>query len=165
MVYSTAYTTEGVVQGLVDHVFDGGFTTTTNPTAAQVTGMISGISAVIDAHLLARGIPVPLIAPDVMVEWVSQVCAWGVAAQVLKSFSPETQVATNGGSVIPAYAYYQKLFDQAMTDVQTGYAVLDQDPTRARSFFTDNPDGYIVELEAIPAGHGEVPHFSMNKVF
>lgn len=166
-----AYTTAGVVAGLIGRLFGGGFSTTTAPTALQVTDMITGISAEIDVHLDANGYTTPITTPTDAVAFLSQLCAYGVAALVLRSFAPETIGAgANGSPTEPAFAFYEGLYQTALNQIDSGVITLQGNtPAFAQSYLTENPDNTGDDgADGVIGGQwgaGQQPFVSMQKKF
>lgn len=162
-----SYTTTEVVQGLMARINNNApISTQTSPNVTQVQAMIAGVSAEVDMHLASSGYVVPVTTPDVMVTWLGQVTAYGVVAEVLKSQFPETQVAPNGGPVIPAYAFWETRYQNALKAIDnrtivSGDAAM-SGASLARTYQTDNPENIPWE-DGTP--HDQQPYISMQKVF
>lgn len=118
-----AYTTETEVEGLVVNAGDG-FDATSAPTTAQLAVISDEIASEMDAHLSARGLSVPFVSDgsgeqDAFATFLSAVNAWGAAASALKSRFPDAL----GPGETPAYAFWEKKYQQALDDIDAGIAV------------------------------------------
>lgn len=156
------YTTPEDVQRLIARVPNIG--STSKPDAAQTTEIIADVSAEVEIHLLSAGFTIPAGAPSSFLRWVGLVVQEGTAAIVLKSAYPETMQAANGGPVIPAYAYYEKKYQDALKLIDSGNLnVLDAEAGEPiigpSSYFTRNPD--VEET----LGDIAEPVFKMGKAF
>jgi len=85
-------------------------TATTPVTTTDVDALRATISGVIDGELSALGVSTVPVANAVVMATLAGIESWGVTAQVLKALFPE---ATGPGEQ-PAFAYWQKLYDEAM---------------------------------------------------
>jgi hypothetical protein len=169
-----AYCSLAQVQELMAGVGqNAAFSGSTAPKDTQVTDMMAGVAAEIDMHLSSVGYTVPATTPAEFVVWLAQVNADGAVARVLKSAFPNSIVSQNGGPVIPAYAYYEKKYQDALRAIDertvspagasVGSAML------ARTYLTDNPlntgndgaDGF----QDADWGQADQPAFSMQRVF
>lgn len=93
------YTTNPVVAIFVRRSFpaaQGGFHAGSTPTNIEVDTLIEGVSAEIDVHLGSGGYTIPVTTPATFLTWLGLVCCYGVAAEVLKIFAPESVASENG---------------------------------------------------------------------
>ncbi len=108
-----AYATITQLQGLLAKFT---LSTTTTPTTAQATEILSQVSQEVDVALASKGVAPPVASPSYFVDWLEHVNCYGAAAQVLKSAFP----GSRGQAEEPAYAYWQKLYDQSMKGIKDG---------------------------------------------
>lgn len=155
-----SYATNGEVQGAIAKFTVGA---ATKPTTTQMTTMISEVEGFIDSVLSARGITTPITAPSQFVSALQGIAVAGTAARVLKSMFPDAV----GAGETPAYAYWQKLFDDGIKALVDGSLIPD-DPLVVGSasgyvapstYFTNNPD------EEAEIGVIAEPFFTRGKVF
>lgn len=137
------YASPDDVQRLIARVPNIGSAST--PNAGQITEIIADVSAEVEIHLLSAGFGVPAAAPSSFLRWVGLVVQEGTAAIVLKSAYPESMQAANGGPVIPAYAYYEKKYQDSLKLIDSGnLSVIAAEDDELRvgpsSYFTRNPD-------------------------
>lgn len=134
------------------------------PNSGQVTEIIADVSAEVEIHLLSAGFTIPAGLPSSFLRWVGLIVQEGTAAIVLKSAYPESMQAANGGPVVPAYAYYEKKYQDALKLIDSGNLNIadaqNGDPVVGpSSYFTRNPD--------VEETLGEIaePPFKMGAVF
>lgn len=157
-----SYTDTAAVTRLIARVPNIG--NSSKPDAAQVAEIIEDVSAEVDIHLLSAGFVSPATTPTSFVRWLGLVTQEGAAAIILKSAYPETMSNANGGPVIPAYAYYEKKYQDSLKLIDSrnlNIATAEDGETVVgpSSYFTLNPDteetlGDIAE-----------PAFKMGMVF
>ncbi len=142
-----------------------GFSAATAPTADYIANLINEVSSDIDMALGSVGYSIPATTPSEFVLWCGQLCADGVAAIALKSLAPGQIYSPNGGPVTPAYAYYQKLYDDRIKGILNRDLVWPGAPMGNASlpstYLTDNPsnnpfdDGFT---------WGQQPEFSIRPI-
>ncbi len=157
------YTDEAGAQKMVARLYNAaGFTTTTIPTELQLLAFIEETSAEIDMALGSVGYVTPVTTPASAVTWLKAVCNYGVAAEALKAAFPESVQSSNGGPVIPAYAYWEKRYQDALALIREGSMSLPDAPTTgaqdAQTYLTDNPDNNPFEDGT---SEGQQPIFSL----
>lgn len=140
-----SYTDETGVVGLLSRLYNAaGFTTTTYPTETQLTELILETSAEIDMALGSVGYTIPVTTPASAVSWLKAICNYGAAAEALKSAFPESIQSTNGGPIVPAYAFWEKRYQDALAMIRSREMVLAGAPmangSLAETYLTDNPD-------------------------
>lgn len=160
-----SYTTASSVQALMARLhLNVAFSTGTTPTLAQVNTMITDIAAEIDVHLASKGYTVPITTPAYLLTWAGDLNSWGAAAIALKAYAPEQTQVQNGGPVIPAYAFYEKKYQDALKLIDSGELTIAAAEAASpvvgpSSYFTLNPD---VEEDL---GTIAEPSFKRDKVF
>ena len=93
--------------------------TTTKPTAAQVTEFLDDITGEMNVHLAAMGVTVPATTPAYFIDWLKGMCADGTAALALKSMFPDAV----GPAETPAYMFYQQRYESALEGITDGSAI------------------------------------------
>lgn len=169
-----SYTSLTSVQALMARINqNAAFSSATAPTSTQITTMITDLSAEIDMTLASVGYTVPVTAAGTFLTYLGLVCQYGVVAEVLKAMFPESTANPNGGPVIPAWAFWEKRYQDALTKLGTRKIV---DPTApmssdslARSYLTDYPDNSGADgndgFTGPAFGQGDQPVFAMGQEF
>lgn len=154
------YASNSQVQGAIAKFTVGA---STKPTTTQMSTIISEVEGIIDSVLSAKGIAVPVTLPAHFEQALEGISVAGSAARVLKSMFPDAV----GAGETPAYAYWQKLFDDGIKALVDGSLIPD-DPLVVGSasgyvapstYFTNNPD------EEAEIGTIAEPFFTRGKVF
>lgn len=169
-----SYTTVSKVQSLQAAINkNAAFSVSTAPTIVQVQQFIDGISAEIDMHLGSAGYSIPATTPASFVTWLDQANQYGAIAMVLKAEFPETQGGTNGNPIIPAWSFWEKRYQDALTDIDKRVIVVPGasmgNITLPSTYLTDNPtnpgpdgsDGFT----GVGYGDQDQPVFGMQTVF
>lgn len=159
----SAYATPSQVQALIHAAYKSGFSADTAPTTTQLDALLLMVAAEINVHLGSVGFDVPVVTPATFAAWLGLVNAEGVAAIALKALAPGSQSSSNGGPVVPAYAFYEKRYQDALKmidkrdltfpGVSVGNAVL------SSTYLMDNPDN-----DPLTDGFtsGQQPRFSIG---
>ena len=118
-------------------------TASTPVTTTDVDNMRASLSDFIDGELSALGVSTVPVTNAVVMATLAGIESWGVTAQVLKALFPE---ATGAGEQ-PAFAYWQKLYDEAMKELPEmvkgwakGGLVIATKVSEVTSYFTENTD-------------------------
>jgi hypothetical protein len=155
-----SYASSAQIQGAIAKFTLG---LTTKPSTTQLTPIISEVEGYIESILAAKGIAVPVTLPAYFEQALEGISVAGCAARVLKSMFPDAI----GAGETPAYAYWQKLFDDGIKGLVDGSLIPD-DPevigsasgyVAPSTYFTNNPD------EEVELGDIAEPRFKMDKVF
>lgn len=137
------YTDEAGVTKLVSRLYPNGFPSQTAPDTIQLLALIDEHSAEIDMVLGTVGYTTPVTTPASAVTWLKLVCEYGVAAAAIKSAFPETIQSNNGGPAIPAYAFWEKRYQDALKALRertiTLPGVVMSGSQNAQTYLTDNP--------------------------
>jgi len=112
------YATTAEVQGAIAKFVIGA---TTKPSTTQLTVTLSEVEGYIDTVLSAKGITVPVTGPAHFVSALESISVAGIAARVLKSMFPDAV----GADETPAYAYWQRLFDDGIRALIDGSLIPD----------------------------------------
>ncbi len=130
MAYST---TEEVNRLLGPHKA----TVTTPVTIEDVDALRESVSYQIDAVLVAAGISSVPVTDETFSNYLGTIESWGAAAHTLKALFPEAI----GAGEQPAFAYWQKLFDDALENLPGLIpSALMGARDNASGYFTENPD-------------------------
>jgi len=133
-----AYSTSTIIQGLLAQFTLGA---SSKPTDTQIGTIIAEVDADLNVALAGQGIVVPVTTPAYYVTWLEGVSAAGSAARVLKSMFPNT----TGAGETPAYAFWQKIYTDALAGIKSG-AMIPPDAISGgtrfapTTYFTRNPD-------------------------
>ena len=116
------YASETDIEAIIAQSGDVGAGTAPNTT--QVASILDQVAGEMNACLSARSIPVPFVsdgsgAQAAFATYLLAVNAWGAAAQVLKSRYPDTV----GPDETPAYAYWEKKYQQALAALKGGFTI------------------------------------------
>lgn len=133
---------------------------TSKPTDSQAQRMIDDTASEIDVRLAGAGYAVPVGSPAEAVGWLRFVNVYGALAAILKSKFPD---ATGEGET-PAYAFWEKRYQDALDDISGGVISFPGTPTGTgfvtpSTYYTRNPDQHEV------IGDIAEPSFTTGKVF
>lgn len=158
---TTPYTTNADVLKLFARI---PFDEQTKPTETQIDDIIVDTSAEIDIVLATAGYAVP--PTGTLLAYVAVLCGYGVAAQVLKSAFPESTQSQNGGPVIPAYAFWEKRYQDGLKLLLTG-DLIDPDAPISGSEASVRPSTYNTRNPDVEEAVGTIaePMFTVRQVF
>lgn len=133
-----AYATLADVQGSGAQIV---LNATSKPTDTQAQKIIDDTAAEINVRLGGAGYAVPVVTPTEAVQWLGFVNVYGALAAILKSKFPD---ATGEGDT-PAYAFWEKRYQDALDDISNGVISFPTTPTGTghitpSTYFTRNPD-------------------------
>ncbi len=132
-----AYTTLDNVRGLMAQFT---ISATTKPTETQAQVIVDETADEINAKLASAGVTtVPVTTPTYYTGWLGRVNAYGAAAAILKSMFP----AAVGAGETPAWAFWEKRYQEALTKIGSGDGIPPEILSGARirpsSYFTRYP--------------------------
>lgn len=151
-----AYCTITEVQG---HNPKRTYSATSTPTIAQVTEFIDRIADEIDVVLSGRGITVPVTAPAILMNYLSQVNAFGAASLAEDAMFPESPMP---GGTPHSRSLWDK-YQQAVKRLREDNLPVDSDGVmQPFSFFGEN---VAVDTEPTEEYEWHKPKFGKSKEF
>jgi len=118
-------------------------TASTPVTTTDVDNMRATMADFIDGQLSSLGVSTVPVTNAIVMATLAGIESWGVTAQVLKALFPEAI----GPGEQPAFAYWQKLYDNAMKDLSAmvvgwakGGLVTATKVSEVSSYFTENTE-------------------------